>query len=207
MLAHPRRVSLLLMASLLGAAGLTACGNDDADSLPPPADPPATSDQSAEEISLTPEEEQAVEEAEEVFISFIDAYVEVMATNEVLETDAGSVLGGRALQYLTSPLYGEVQQEIATNYQSGHINDGSLTATRLAVEDVNLDQGDAPQVTLRYCFDETQWKIVDQESGETVSDPGNRYSSTIVVTFTIHGTSSSPSWLVSDRTDHLDEKC
>jgi hypothetical protein len=204
MLAHPRRVSLLLMASLLGAAGLTACGNDDADSLPPPADPPATSDQSAEEISLTPEEEQAVEEAKSKFDEFMNAYVDEAISGEPFDTPMGPVIGGAPLEHLEYPLVGEIQPEFVERFNNGYVADGELGWDFLRVEDIDLDRmvddKNVPAVWLRYCIDATDWQIVESDSGEVVEQPGDREAAIFrAVWYDDDGGARAEGWRIAER--------
>ena len=206
MLAHPRRVSLLLMASLLGAAGLTACGNDDADSLPPPADPPATSDQSAEEISLTPEEEQAVEEAKSKFDEFMNAYVELALSGE------GSDLERRepVLQHTLEPLASDVNRELLNNWQEERVFTGTLEWSFVDVIQVNLteqvQEREIPTVWLSYCIDQTAWTLVDSNTDDPIEGPGGRHLSTIQV-IKSDPLGSGAAWYVSEREDHRTQSC
>lgn len=121
---HAHTTAIKITFAVLLTAALAACSSDS--DLPPPAS--ATPPPSAEtpSLNLTPAEQQAVEEAQALFDDFMTTYVEVTNTNEVQETRAGGVLGGRALEFLTSPLREEVQREIADNFRQEQVTRGSL---------------------------------------------------------------------------------
>lgn len=203
MLAHPRRTPLLLV-SLLAAAVLAACGNDGDDSLPPPADPPTSSDQSVEEISLTPEEEQAVEEAKAKFDEFMNAYVDEAITGEPFDTPMGPVIGGAPLEHAIPPLAQEIQKEFVERRNSLYVADGELHWSFLRVEDIDLgrmvDDKNVPAVWLRYCIDATGWQIVEAESGEVVEQPGDREAAIFrAVWYDDDGGARTEGWLMAER--------
>ncbi len=177
MQAYPRRTPVVLLTAV--GLTLTACGSDRGDDLPPPpASAPASSQDPAETIALTPEEEQAVEEAQAKFDEFMEAYVYEATTGEPLDTGAGPVIGGHPLEHAEFPLRQEIQLEFVENYDEGHVAKGDLRWTFLGVEEVDLDRmvndKNVPSVWLRYCVDHTDWHMVDAETGDPATEPGDR---------------------------------
>ena len=177
MQAYPRRTPVVLLTAV--GLTLTACGSDRGDDLPPPpASAPASSQDPAETIALTPEEEQAVEEAQAKFDEFMNAYVHEATTGEPFDTPAGPVIGGHPLEHAEFPLYQEVQAEFVEYYDEGHVAKGDLRWTFLGVEEVDLDlmvnDKNVPAVWLRYCIDQTDWQMINAETGDPVTEPGDR---------------------------------
>ena len=167
--AYPRRTPTVVLTTLGLTLALAACSNDSSDDLPPPPpSTPADTQAPAQTIELTPEEEQAVEEAKAKFDEFMHAYIEEATTGEPYDTPMGPVVGGRPLEHSTVPLYLEIEDEFVEYYEKNQIAKGDLRWTFLNVEDIDLDLmvGDenVPAVWLRYCIDPTNWQIVDAET-------------------------------------------
>ena len=111
--AYPRRTPTVVLTTLGLTLALAACSNDSSDDLPPPPpSTPADTQTPAQTIELTPEEEQAVEEAKAKFDEFMEAYVYEATTGEPLDTGAGPVIGGHPLEHAEFPLRQEIQIEL-----------------------------------------------------------------------------------------------
>lgn len=208
---HARNIhktALTIFATALAIVGAGGCA-DDSD-LPPAASPPATTTE-APGLDLTPAEQEAIDEARTTFDNFMNAYVEVAQTNEIQETAAGNVLGGRALDFLTSPLREDVQREVADNWQAGQVQEGILEWTFVEVASVDLERRvndiKVPEVVVRYCIDATGWVLVDEASGTPTGEPGGRHVVTIRLSYQIRGTDPGPSWQVAERDAHSDQSC
>ncbi len=177
--AYPRRTPTVVLTTLGLTLALTACGNDSSDDLPPPPpSTPADTQTPAQTIELTPEEEQAVEEAKAKFDEFMEAYVHEATTGEPLDTGAGPVIGGHPLEHAEFPLRQEIQAEFVEYYDEGQVAKGDLHWTFLGVEEIDLDRivndKNVPAVWLRYCIDQTDWQMVNAETRDPVTEPGDR---------------------------------
>lgn len=196
--------------AIVALFAVTGCAAN-SDLPPPPASPAPSTEAQSPTLDLTPAEQQAVEEAQALFDDFMTAYIEVSKTNEVQETSAGAILGGRALEYLTSPLREEVQREIAENYRKNLVTQGSIDWTFLAVERVDLERQvdgvTVPEVILAYCIDTSNWSEVDADTGEVMGTPGQRETVAVRSTYNTHGTEEQPSWRIAERTYRLGETC
>jgi hypothetical protein len=206
--AYPRRTPTVFLTALGLTLALAACSNasgdsgDDPPSLPPSA--PAATQAPAQTIELTPEEEQAVEEAKAKFDEFMEAYVYEATTGEPLDTGAGPVIGGHPLEHAEFPLRQEIQIELVENYDEGHVAKGDLRWTFLGVEDVDLDRmvndKNVPAVWLRYCIDQTDWQMVNAETGDPVTEPGDRQIAVFrAIWYDDDGGARTARWLIAER--------
>src|SRR5690606_11826880 len=128
MQAYPRRTPVVLLTAV--GLTLTACGSDRGDDLPPPpASAPASSQDPAETIALTPEEEQAVEEAQAKFDEFMEAYVYEATTGEPYDSGAGPVIGGHPLEQAEFRLRQQSQAEVLEYYDGAQVAKAELHRT------------------------------------------------------------------------------
>lgn len=209
MQAYPRRAPVVFLTAIGLTLTLAACGDDGGDDLPPPpASAPVGSQAQVEMIELTPEEEQAVEEAKAKFDEFMQAYVHEATTGEPYDSGAGPVIGGHPLAHLTIPLRQEIQAEFVEYYNAGQLAEGDLRWSFLGVEEIDLDRmiGDenVPAVWLRYCIDPTGWRLVDAETGQPAGAPTGLPSAPEAAVFRVvwyddGGGTRTEGWRVADR--------
>ena len=156
-------------------ASVAACGGGEDDRLPPPRSPQPTPVTASSTLSLTPEEQQAVDEVRALFDEFMNAYVELATSGEVPNEHPA---------YRTLDQHGMFSgsgflSEVVDNWRAGHAADGPLTWTYVGVTAIDLDHvapGDIsnPLVDLVYCIDATSWSTIDRATGERVGDVGGR---------------------------------
>ncbi|QSB14915.1 hypothetical protein JQS43_00520 [Natronosporangium hydrolyticum] len=207
-----RTVGTISAAALL-AAGLTACGDDD-DGLPPPpaSPPPADPTDNEETLDLTPEEQEAIDEAQLVIDDFFDAYVEDARLGEPYEVaESIRVVGGRPLEFAAAELSQELQAESVENYNDGVIFEGEFSWDYLRPEGADLDRivndFSVPEVELSYCLDATDWTPVDRETNEPTGEPGDRRIAIISAVWYDGRGGNEEGWQVSGWEDKASGSC
>jgi hypothetical protein len=165
----------------------TACAEDEGDDLPHPAPPPPAG-ALPPTTSLDPKDAAAAEEILAAFDGYMEALIE-------LSTEGVPGGTGETLARLEDVhVGGEVHDELAfdllnANYLAGRATAGTVTWNAALLEidwnhrfDQRPDEP-VPLATLRVCYDETRWTMIDKATGEAVDGPGKRYLSTVTVTW------------------------
>jgi hypothetical protein len=189
-------------------ASTAACGSNDGDDLPPPAAPPL-SDTPSPMASLDPRDAAATEEILAAFDNYMEALIELSTegvpggTEGTRDRLEGVKVSGEAYDQLTFDL-------LNANFLAGHASAGTITweATVLDIDwdhvfPANPDTV-VPLATLRVCFDESRWTTIERGTDEVVAGPGERYLSTVTVTWRDEDPErpeQEPRWQVSLRED------
>lgn len=211
-LAHVR-MSLIALTTTALIVSTAACGSDDGEDLPPPASP-LPSEAPSPTTALDPEDAEAAEEILAAFDSYMEALIElstegVPGGTEETEARLEEVhVSGEAYDKLAFDLLTE-------NFLAGYATSGTITWNAEVLEidwehtfPTNPDRA-VPLATLDVCFDETRWTTVDRETDEAVDGPGERYRSTVTVTWRDEDPDRperEPRWQVSFREDRS-ERC
>ncbi|QSB14918.1 hypothetical protein JQS43_00535 [Natronosporangium hydrolyticum] len=172
-----RTVGTISAAALL-AAGLTACGDDD-DGLPPPpaSPPPADPTDNEETLDLTPEEQEAVDEARAHIDEFLRNYVAV-STADLPAPEEAEELFSDVERDADGLLPQELRREIVGMWGEGQVVEGDLTWEALSVQSVDLENEiegiRVPEVTVLFCVDATDWVAIDAATRDPASEAGHR---------------------------------
>lgn len=222
MTTHGRRMRAslaLAVAAAVATFGMAACGGDENADLPEPASPRPPAPE-APAVTLTAEEQQAVDEVRAIFDEFMTAYVEILTAGNT-PTDAELE---PFLRLLTDPLLHETT-EVYDNYQNERRADGQVEWQFVEVVEVDLDNVEVvvgedeaiPLVRLRYCVDGTEWRTVEKSTGEPaepaeqrVVDPGQRNHVTVEAAhFDLSpvGPRDDPRWHLADWQSEESQPC
>lgn len=203
-----RLVAAVVLAGLTSV--VAGCGGDEPSDLPSPlpeGSPPAPASPA---VSLSPEDARAAQEILAAFDEYMAVYIELSTagapggSEETLARLEGVPIAGEVMVALRFDL-------LAENYEAGRATTGEVTWTAHVTEvDWDFSPETNPDVTypmayLRVCFDESDWVMVDVETGEVVEGPRGRYVSEVTARWvdpeTEPNQTASEGWYIIRRED------
>lgn len=162
-----RHASITTLAIItLGIA--TGCSGDTDDGLPPPHPGFTPTPHNTPTLHLTLEEQQAVDEANELFNEFMQLYTDLASSGEPPGEEATTPLYVLIAGYLSQ----DVNDELVDNYLANRRMDGAVSWEFVEPVEVVLDpkttgQRD-PSIILRYCINADPWTTVDTGTGDPI---------------------------------------